>query len=148
MGLFRYVLVLGTAFLIYTFFSFFLGQNGLYALRYLQAEEARLTENLKALEAANYGYLKTKDQIKNDADALSVYARQLRYVRNNEEIVRIMGLGIAINSDLPVGQVYYAVNPTFVSDKVIKLISALFGFAVLVFFIIYDFLLPKIRGED
>ena len=148
MWLFRYILVPWTIFLVYSFFSFVLGQNGLYSRRYLQAEEARLSENRKALEEANAGFLKTKNLIMNDSDALSVYARQLGYSRGNEEFVRIMGLGIAVNSDLPVGQVYYAVNPAFVSDKVIKLISALFGFAVLVFFIVYDLLLPKIRGTE
>ena len=148
MRLLRYILVPWTMFFVYSFFSFFLGQNGLYARRYLQAEEARLIENHKALEAVNAGLLKTKNMIMNDADALSIYARKLGYSRKNEGFVRIMGLGIAVNSDMPIGQVYYAVNPTFVSDKIIKLISALFGLAILVFFIVYDFLLPKIRGTD
>ena len=134
--------------MVYSFFSFFLGQNGLYARRYLQTEKTRLSENYRALQATNDSFLKIKDMIMNDSDAVSVYARQLGYGRNSEKIVRIMGLGIAVNSELPVGEVYYAETPSFVSDNVIKLISALFGFVVLVFFVIYDFLLPKIRGEN
>jgi cell division protein FtsB len=144
----RYILIPWTIFLVYSFFSFFLGQNGLYARRYLQTEKARLSENYKVLQATNDSFLKIKDMIMTDSDALSVYARQLGYGRNSEKVVRIMGLGIAVNSELPAGEVYYAETPSFVPDNVIKLISALFGFAILVFFVIYDFLLPKIRGES
>ena len=134
----RYILVPWTIFSVYSFFTFFLGQNGMYALRHLQAERARLSANRDALRDSNSGYHKIKDNLENDPDTISVYTRQLGYSRGDEEFIRMMGLGIAANSDMPAGQVLYSIPPAFISDKTIKIISAFFGMAILVFFLICD----------
>jgi cell division protein FtsB len=139
MRLIRYFPVIWTFFFVYAFFSFFLGQNGLYARRHLEAERVRLHENLKKLEDININYQNVKNNLKADQDSLSVYARQLGYGREGEEYIRIMGLGIAINTDMPAGQVNYTENPVFISDSTIKIISLLFAFAVLAFLLIRDF---------
>jgi len=137
----QYMLVPWTAVVVYTFFSFFLGQNGLYARKHLEAERQRLIENQKVLEQTRQDFVKNKENLMTDGDMLSVYARQLGYGTENEQFIRIKGLSVAINPPMPVGHVLYAVNPEFVSDTVIKVISACFGLAVLVFFIIKDALL-------
>ncbi|MDR0290547.1 MAG: septum formation initiator family protein [Treponema sp.] len=141
MRLLRYMLVPWTAILVYTFFSFFLGQNGLYAQKYLETERLRLLENQKALEQTKNDFLKTKRNLINDRDTLSVYARQLGYGAVDEKFIRIKGLSVAVNADMPVGKVVYAANPEFISDTAIKIISAFFALAVLVFFLIRDLLL-------
>jgi hypothetical protein len=134
--------------LVYALFTAFLGQNGVYARRHLEAERQQLLENQKALEHAYDDFLRTKDRLTYDQDALSVYARQLNYGRENESYLRIMGLGIAINAATPAGQVLYATDPVFISDRTIKIISMLFGLAVLAFFLVSDFLSEKILGRD
>jgi len=139
MRLMRYFLVIWTFFFVYSFFSFFLGQNGLYAKKHLQSERVRLYENQKKLEDTFMEYRNIKNNLMADQDALSVYARQLGYGREGEEYIRIMGLGIAINTDMPTGQVSYAVSPVYISDTTIKIISLLFAFAVLSFLLIRDF---------
>jgi hypothetical protein len=116
-----------------------LGQNGLYARRHLEAERLRLNENLEKLEDININYQNVKNNLMADQDSLSVYARQLGYGREGEEFIRIMGLGIAINTDMPAGQVNYSENPVFISDTTIKIISLLFAFAVFAFLLIRDF---------
>jgi hypothetical protein len=125
-------------FLVYSFFTFFLGQNGVYARRHLQSEHARLSANLKALQNLNADYQKTKENLIYDQDSISVYTRKLGYSRANEQFIRIMGLGIAANSDLPAGQVLYSEDTVFIPDTAIKFISAFFGMAILVFFLICD----------
>jgi len=140
----RYFLVIWTFFFVYTFFSFFLGQNGVSARKHLEAERVRLNENLIKLENINTDYQNIKNNLKVDQDSLSVYARQLGYGREGEEYIRIMGLGIAINTDMPAGQVNYTVNPVFISDTTIKIISLLFALAVLVFLLIRDFCINAI----
>ena len=147
MRLLRYIFVPWTMFLIYSFFTAVLGQNGFYARRHLEEELQQLNENQKALEFAYSDLLKTKDSLKNDRDALSVYARQLGYGRENEGFVRIMGLGIAINADKPAGYVRYATDTVVISDKTIKLISAFFGLIVLVYLLIGDVLLSRGIGR-
>jgi cell division protein FtsB len=137
----RYFLVIWTFFFVYTSFSFFLGQNGVYARKHLEAERVRLNENLKELENINTDYQNIRKNLIVDQDSLSVYARQLGYGREGEEYIRIMGLGIAINNEMPSGQVLYAVNPTFITDTKIKIISLFFALAVLLFLLFQDFFL-------
>ena len=134
----QYMLVPWTAVVVYTFFSFFLGQNGLYARKHLEAERQRLVENQKTLEQTQQDFLKTKENLMYDGDMLSVYARQLGYGTEDEQFIRIKGLSVAINPPMPVGQSLYAVSPEFVSDTVIKVISMCFALAVLVFFLIKE----------
>jgi cell division protein FtsB len=148
MRLVRYFPVIWTFFFVYTFFSFFLGQNGLYARRHLEAERMRLYENLKKLENINRDYQNIRNNLMGDQDSLSVYARQLGYGREGEEYIRIMGLGIAINTYMPAGQVNYAENTVFISDTTIKIISLLFASAVLAFLLIRDFCINAILSRE
>jgi len=134
----QYMLVPWTAVVVYTFFSFFLGQNGLYAYKHLEVERQRLMDNQKALEQTRQDFVKTKENLISDRDMMSVYARQLGYGTENEQFIRIKGLSIAINPPMPAGQVLHAINPEFVSDTVIKVISVCFALAVLIFFLIKD----------
>jgi len=110
----------------------------------LEAERVRLNENLKKLENINTDYHNIKSNLAVDQDSLSVYARQLGYGREGEEYIRIMGLGIAINTDMPAGQVNYTVSPVFIPDTTIKIISLLFALAVFAFLLIRDFCITAI----
>jgi len=134
----RYMLVPWTAVVVYAFFSFFLGQNGLYARKHLETERIKLVENQKNLENTKRDFLKTKNNLMNDKNSLSVYMRQLGYGTGEEKFLRIKGLNVAIGADLPAGKVLYAESPEFVSDTIIKIISVFFALAVLVFFFIRD----------
>ena len=137
----RYMLVPWTAVIVYAFFSFFLGQNGLYARKHLETERIRLQENQKSLENVKKDFLKTRNNLMHDQDSLSVYMRQLGYGTEDEKFIRIKGLNVAIGADLPAGKVLYAVSPDFISDTAIKIISTFFGLAVLIFFLIKDLIL-------
>ena len=134
-------------FLVYSLFTSILGQNGYYARKHLEAERLQLIENYWDLERTNADFLRIRESLRHDQDALSVYARQLGYGRQGEEFIRIMGLGIAINTNMPTGQALYAANPVYISDKIIKIISISFGMIVLLFFLIMDFLSFKIIDE-
>ena len=135
----RFMLVPWTAVVVYTFFSFFLGQNGLYARKHLEAERVRLLEHQKTLELDQKDFLKTKDNLLNDSDTLAVYARQLGYGAGDEKFIRIKGLSVASNTVMPDGRVFYATDPEFIPDRIIKIISACFGLAVLAFFLISSY---------
>ena len=147
MRLLRYLFVPWTMFLVYSFFTAILGQNGLYARRHLEAELSQLQENQKSLEYAHARFLKTRDNLMSDPDTLSVYARQLGYGREGEEFIRIMGLGVAINANTPPGDVLYAAEHVSIPDKTIKIIAAFFGAVVLVYFLIGDFFSFRGTGD-
>jgi len=137
------MLVPWTAVAVYAFFSFFLGQNGLYAQKHLEAERLRLLGNQKNLENIKKDFLKTRNNLIYDQDTLAVYMRQLGYGKGEEKFIRIKGLNVAVSADMPSGKVFYATAPEFVSDAVIKIISTFFGLAVLVFFFIKDMILSE-----
>jgi len=149
MRLIRYFPVIWTFFFVYAFFSFILGQNGVYARKHLEAEHVRLNENLKKLENINTDYKNIRNNLAGDPDSLSVYARQLGYGREGEEYIRVMGLGIAVNTDMPAGQVSYSESPAFISDRTIKIISLLFASVVLTLILVRDFCVSAIllRGK-
>jgi cell division protein FtsB len=144
----RYFVVIWTFFFVYTSFSFFLGQNGVDARRHLDSERVRLYENLKKLQNINDDYQNMRNNLIHDQDSLSVYARQLGYGREGEEYIRIMGLGIAINTDMPAGQVSYTENPDFISDTTIKIISLVFALVILSFFLVHDFCLNAFSSQN
>jgi cell division protein FtsB len=144
----RYFLVIWTFFFVYTSFSYLWGQNGLHARRHLDAERVRLDENLKKLENINSDYQNIRNNLIHDQDSLSVYARQLGYGREGEGYIRIMGLGIAINTDMPAGQVSYSENPDFISDITIKIISLLFAAVVFSFLLVQDFCINAFSSQD
>ncbi len=139
----RYIAVPWTFLLVYTFFSGVLGQNGLYAKKHLESEYLRLIEHERVLENANRSVLTTRNNLMHDPDTLAVYARQLGYGIGNEKFVRIRGLSVAMNGTIPDDKVLYAVEPGFVSDNMIKIISVFFGAAVLIFLLINDFYVFK-----
>jgi cell division protein FtsB len=143
MRLLRYLLAVWTAVVVYTLFSLLLGQNGLFARMYLEAEQSRLLKNHEVLQLTNKELMNTKNNLMYDHDTISVYARQLGYGMEGEKYVRIMGLGIAVNTEVPVGQVFYAASPDFVPDYTIKIISVFFGLAVFLFFILRDLSMQK-----
>jgi len=144
----RYFVVIWTFFFVYTSFSFFLGQNGVEARKHLETERVRLYENLKKLQNINTDYQKIKNNLIHDQDSLSVYARQLGYGREGEEYIRIMGLGVAINTDMPAGQVSYTENPDFISDTTIKIISLVFALVILSFLLVHDFCLNAFSSQN
>jgi cell division protein FtsB len=138
MRLLRYILVPWTVLLVYSSFSFFLGQNGLYARRHLEAERARLSENLATLEATNKRLVGEMKRLPEDDDAFSVHARRLGFGLPGERFVRVVGLGVATGVGVPSGTALYASTPHYVSSSSLRMVSMLFGAAVLVFFLIND----------
>jgi cell division protein FtsB len=132
-----------TAVLVYAFFSFVLGQDGLYARKHLEAEHLRLVENQKTLEQTKSDFLKIKDNLTSDRDTLSVYARQLGYGTEDEKFIRIKGLSVAVNTNMPAGRVLYAAGADFIADSVIKMIAAFFALTILVFFLVKDLILSR-----
>ena len=144
----RYFIVIWTFFFVYTSFSFFVGQNGVDARKHLVSERVRLYENLKKLQNINTDYQNIRNNLILDQDSLSVYARQLGYGREGEEYIRIMGLGIAINTDMPAGQVSYTESPDFISDTTIKIISLVFALVILSFLLVHDFCLNAFSSQN
>jgi len=134
----RYLFALWAALLVYSVFSFFGGHNGLLVRRQLEAERDRLLANWSALEAVNRSYLRAKEGLLHDDDALSVYARQLGFGHSGEEFVRLMGLNVAASVELPPGQALYAAPPDHTAHLTIRVAALIVGGALLLSFLFQD----------
>lgn len=148
MRLLRYIFVPWIIILVYSSFSAFLGPSGLYARRHLEAERLELSENQKALDRIHDDFQSTKDGLMYDNDTLAVFARQLGYGREGEEFIRIMGLSVAANANMPSGHALYAIEPSFVSDKMLKIIAIAAGAAIFLYLLIGDLFLLRGIGRE
>ena len=148
MRLLRYFSVPCAAILVYCTFSFFFGQNGLQARRYLEGELARLTENRDALLAERESFAGTRENLLTDDDALSVYARPLGFANPEEGFVRVVGLGVEPHVGLPSGRALRATERTSsIPNRSITVVSLVFGAAVFSFLLVGDILWLKTGGR-
>ena len=146
MRVFKYLIGLWAAVIVYSIFSFFSGPKGLSAYNQLLAERAQQQANLQALRTVNEELEKTKNSLLYDEDTLRAQARQLGYGQEDERYVRIVGLGGINASQITEGKVYYAAVPDFLSDNIIKIIAFGAGFVVFAFFFVLE--LSGARGRD
>ncbi|GHV94047.1 hypothetical protein AGMMS50293_03670 [Spirochaetia bacterium] len=144
MRVFKYLMGLWTAIAVYSFFTLLCGPRGLSAYNQLLAERDRQWDNMKTLGALNEDLESTKNSLLYDQDTLSVYARQLGYAHENERFIRIVGLGGVKNPHSAAGQVYFASNPDFISDKLIKITALCAGLVVFAVFFIVEIVRKKI----
>jgi cell division protein FtsB len=144
MRVFKYLMGLWTAVAVYALFSFVSGPRGLSAYNQLLAERDRQWANMRILGSLNEELEKSKNSLLYDQETLSVYARRLGYGRENERFVRIVGLGNSQNRYASAGQVYFAADSDFVSDKTIKIAALCAGLAVFAFL----FMLELLGGRE
>jgi len=138
MSIFKYLIGLWAAVVVYAFFSFFSGPKGLSAYDQLLAERARQQANLQALHTINEELEKTKNSLLYDQDTLLAHARQLGYGQEDERFIRIVGLGGRNASQITEGKVYFAALPDFLSDRTIKIIALCAGFVVFALFFVIE----------
>jgi cell division protein FtsB len=140
MRVFKYLIGLWTVVAVYALFSFLSGPKGLSAYNQLLAERNRQWANMRSLGALNETLDKSRNSLLYDQEAISVYARRLGYGRENERFVRIVGLGGDQNQYTSAGQVYFAADSDFISDKTIKITALCAGLAVFAFLLVLELL--------
>jgi len=148
MRLLKYFAVPCVAILVYCGFSFFFGQNGLHSRRHLEGELARLTENRDSLLAERESFVGTRENLLTDDDALSVHARPLGFANPEEGFVRVVGLGVESHVGLPSGQALRAMEPSFIPNRSITVVSLVLGMAVFSFLLVGDILWLKTGGRQ
>ncbi|MCL2801587.1 MAG: septum formation initiator family protein [Treponema sp.] len=136
----KYLLGIWVAVAVYTLFSFLSGPKGMSAYNYLLSEREQQRYNIQTLGIINEELEKTRNNLLYDPDTLLIHARQMGYGSQDERFVRIVGLGINRTSPATAGNVYFAQNPDYISDRIIKIISLSLGLLVFAFFFTIEFL--------
>jgi cell division protein FtsB len=136
----KYLVALWIAVLIYGFCSFFNGAAGLAAYRHLENERAKQQKNMEVLDLINKELESAKDALLYDQDTLTSYAKDLGYGERNERFIRIVGLGNLKKQRVNPGQTVIPVQPEFIADKTLKIISLCAGLTVFICMALFDFL--------
>jgi cell division protein FtsB len=145
MKLFKYFIGAWTAIAVYALFLFLIGPRGLSAYNQLLLEREKQWANLKELSLVNDDLEKEKRNLLYDQETQMVYARQMGYGQDNELFVRIVGLGNTQNIPSTTGKVYFAQEPHFISDKIIKFTALFAGLAAFALFFAWEFVESRDR---
>ena len=130
MRILKYLIGIWTAVAVYTLFSFLSGPRGIAPYNELLSERELQWSNIGELRNINEELEKVKNNLLYDYDTLLVHARQLNYGHEDERYIRIVGLVSAKNTTSEIGKVYITVEPDFLSDKTIKIVSLCAGLLI------------------
>ncbi|MDR3167719.1 MAG: septum formation initiator family protein [Treponema sp.] len=136
----KYLLAVWTGVLIYGLCSFFNGAMGISAYRHLEDERLRQEKNMETLKVINKELETAKDALLYDRDTLLSYAKDLGYGEKNERFIRIVGLGNTKKQRTNPGQTVLTVQPEFIPDKTLKIISFCAALTVFICLAIFDLL--------
>lgn len=124
------LLAFWSAIAVYSFSSTVFGRTGILAERELAAGRDELAENLEVLKTINADLVRSVDALRYDADAVSVYARELGYARADERHVRIAGAPPAVRRTAAAGRLVEPKAPRYAPDVELKAVAACVGAAV------------------
>jgi cell division protein FtsB len=145
MRIFKYLIGIWTAIVVYALFSFFSGPKGISAYNQLLYEREQQWANVKELGNINDELEKVKNNLLYDHDTLLVQARQMGYGYEDERFVRIVGLGKIKSTPAVAGNIYITKAPDFVSDNIIKIVSICAGFLVFAFLFMLEFIDKRVN---
>jgi len=140
MKVLKYLMAIWAAVLVYSIFSLFFGATGFSAYNELLAGRELQWENIKTLGSINAKLENAQKSLLYDRDIITVHARHLGYGFENEEFMRIVGLGGNKNPYAQTGTIIKMYEPVFVSDKTIKLFALFTGTAVFCLLLAIGFL--------
>jgi len=116
----------------YCVVSFFAGQAGLLAYKDLKGSIARMEERVASLSAENARLVDLRKGLTSDPDKLVREARDIGYLRPGEKMVVFSGLaGTGQESAIPETELLRAGMSTGLPDRLIKILAAMTGAAVL-----------------
>lgn len=129
--------------LSYTGLNFVFGEKGLYAQAILKEQLEQLKQHVSTLKDNE---LKLQNQLVNlsyDYDTISVYANKLGYIQDGDYIIKLSNMNTkSVYANTP-GQ-YLVLPPIqFVSDSIIKTVSASVGIIVIMIELVLSYKAQK-----
>ena len=140
MSIFKYLIGIWTAIVVYTLFAFLAGPKGLFAYNFLLSEKERQMDNIRELGILNEDLERVKNNLIFDQDTLLVQARQMGYASEDERFIRIVGLSNVLSAPAETGIVYSAHIPEYFSEQNIKIAAISIGFLLFAFLFMLEFI--------
>jgi len=145
MRVFKYLVGVWAAIVVYTLFSFLGGSSGLSSYNYLLAEKERQYENIKNLGIINEELERTRFNLQYDQDTMLVQARQMGYGQPDERFIRIVGVGTPKSAPITAGNIYSTSFPDYILDKHIKIAALCAGLLIFAFILMMEVIEKKAR---
>ncbi|GHV79001.1 hypothetical protein AGMMS49944_07920 [Spirochaetia bacterium] len=136
----KYLMAVWTTLAVYTIAAFFTGSTGILAFKQLSTERDKQRTNIEALQNLNQELEGTLNSLKYDPDTILIYARELGYGGEDENFVRIVGLGGARKQRTTAGQITVPRSPGYIPDKILWFAAFCAGIVVLVLVTISEFI--------
>jgi cell division protein FtsB len=145
----KYLTAVWITLAVYTASSFLLGATGIYAYDQLVAERGKQEANVEALRDINRELEGVVNSLRHDSDTIRIYARELGYGRQNENFVRIVGLGGAKQRRTSAGQIVVPRKAAYVPDHILWFFAFCAGIGTLTLLSISEFMRERrIRWKD
>lgn len=135
----RYQLIfsvfLGT--LLYSILSFYVGPRGVWPMSQLIEQKRRISINLDSLYEINQEMNDHLQNLSSDPDTISVYAHELGYISEGEQLIKLAGFSGGINRNLFAGSVVVSDEPKYLPEWLCKLLGIMVG---IIFFWVYSYM--------
>ena len=139
----KYLFAVWAGVFIYTLLSVLFGATGLSARHQLERERQRQEENIVNLIQINSELEDSMNSLLYDRDALTIHAREQGYASGQERFIRIVGIGVNQRNLTSIGELVFATEPHYISNKTIIIIALFSVLSILICMVIFDFLKRK-----
>ena len=139
----KYLFAVWAGVFLYALLSILFGATGLSAQHQLEREQQRQEENIAQLLQINRELEDSMNSLLYDRDALAIHAREQGYASGQERIIRIVGLGVNQRDMTSIGELVFAAEPHYVSNKTIRIIAFCSVISILICMLIFDLLKRK-----
>lgn len=126
---------------MYSMLSYSVGPRGLWPMTQLLRQKTRFSANLELLYTINQDMDARLQNLSADPDTISVYAHELGYIAEGEQLIKLAGFSGGIDRNLAAGNVISEKKPDFVPEWICKSLGIISG--LLAFFLFSVFYLEK-----
>lgn len=127
--------------LVYSILTFCVGPRGLWPMEQLEKQKIRISSNLDVLYTINQNLDSHLQNLSANPDTISVYAHELGYVAEGEQLIKLAGFSGGIDRKLVAGNTVFKEKPKFLSEWICKMLGLISG--ILVFFLFPMFFLEN-----
>ncbi len=124
----RIVLPLFIGTLLYSLLSFTAGPKGQWPYAQLEVEYARLQKNINTLYETQSSLESRLANLSSDPDTITVYAHELGFVHEGEQLIKLAGFSGGIDRNLVAGSPVVLKKPHALPEWICKLVGVLSGF--------------------
>jgi hypothetical protein len=116
--------------LVYSALTMLAGPRGIWPMNQLNDEKSRIAQNLDSLYGIRDGLNSQLQNLSADPDTISVYAHELGYVAEGEQLIKLTGFSGGIDRQYAPGSAISIRKPAYIPEWVCKFLGFFSAIAV------------------